>query len=380
MATIVLYKDKLNSVVGLINNIVTSSNNLNTQLGSLKTTLQGVSSSTCNLRETVDNISSSTKTEKEKVKDLKKLNKKVGEFISVAVKKDNSAKEQIEKTKEEFYTKYSYLKPDCEKSTLEKICDGVLSAYEWCAENWQIIDSIINVIKVIAVVVVIVAASVATFGAAAVIAAAVVGAVVGLSCQFVSDAFSAAASGDWDASWQDYVGSAIGGAVGGILMLTGNATLACTVDAGISSFLSGHLSNLTGGEKKSSLSIMGDTVFSAGLTFGLGKMLGKPVNKLKNTLSIRFSNIHMLKRLAGQGNYDAAFRAVTTRLANNNATKFTWKTIRNGIVAGMTDSYAENAVQGGISGFSERISENLAKNNDKIDISIDYSKFSSFQY
>lgn len=37
-------------------------------------------------------------------------------------------------------------------------------------------------------------------------------------------------------------------------------------------------------------------------------------------------------------------------------------------------------MQGGISGFSERISENLAKNNDKIDISIDYSKFSSFQY
>lgn len=46
MATIVLYKDKLNSVGGLINNIVTSSNNLNTQLGSLKTTFQGVSSST----------------------------------------------------------------------------------------------------------------------------------------------------------------------------------------------------------------------------------------------------------------------------------------------------------------------------------------------
>lgn len=41
---------------------------------------------------------------------------------------------------------------------------------------------------------------------------------------------------------------------------------------------------------------------------------------------------------------------------------------------------AENVVQGGISGFSERISENLAKNNDKIDISIDYFKFSSFQY
>lgn len=66
MATIVLYKDKLNGVGGLINNIVTSSNNLNSQLGALKTTLQGVNSSTCNLQETVNNISSSTKTEGEK--------------------------------------------------------------------------------------------------------------------------------------------------------------------------------------------------------------------------------------------------------------------------------------------------------------------------
>lgn len=377
MATIVLYKDKLNSVGGFINNVVTSSNNLNAQLGSLKTTLQGVSSSTCNLRETVDNISSSTKTEKEKINDLKKLNKKVGEFISVAAKKDNSAKEQIEKSKEEFYTKYAYLKPECEKSTLEKISDGWDSVCDWCAKNWE---SVVNVLAVIVIVATIVVVSVATFGAAAVIATAVVGAVVGLGCQFVLDAYSAAASEDWDVSWQDYVGSAVGGAVGGILMLTGNPTLACTVDAGISSFLSGHLSNLTGGDKQSSLAIMGETVFSVGLTFGLGKMLGKPVNKIKNTLSTRFSNIHMLKRLAGQGNYDAAFRAATTRLANNNGTKFTRKTIRNGIVAGMTDSYAESAVQGGIRGLSERISENLAKNNDKIDISIDYSKFSSFQY
>ena len=55
-----------------------------------------------------------------KIRDLKKLNKKVGEFISVTVKKDNSVKEQIEKAKEEFYTKYSYLKPECEKMDWKK--------------------------------------------------------------------------------------------------------------------------------------------------------------------------------------------------------------------------------------------------------------------
>ena len=32
----------------------------------------------------------------------------------------NSRKEQIEKAKEEFYTKYSYLKPECEKMDWKK--------------------------------------------------------------------------------------------------------------------------------------------------------------------------------------------------------------------------------------------------------------------
>lgn len=370
MATIVLHKDKLNSIGGLINNIVTSSNNLNTQLGSLKTTLQGVSSSTCNLQETVNNISSSTKTESEKVKDLKKLNKKVGEFISIAVKKDNSAKEQIEKSKEDFYTKYSYLKPDCEKSTLEKISDGWDSVCEWCAKNWE---SLVSVIAVIVVVAAVVVASVITFGAAAVIAAAAVGAIVGIGCQLASDLISFGVTGDWDASWQDYIGSALGGAVGGILMLTGNATLACTVNAGISSFMSGHLSNLTGGEYKSSLSIMGDSLFSAGFTFGLGKICEKPVDISKKWLSRKFSNVHTIRKLAGKGNYDASFRMVLTKLKNGTNKAFSWKTVRNGVVSGMTDSYLENFVNGLISGGTEKYHEN-------IDVNIDYSKFTAFQY
>jgi hypothetical protein len=52
MATITLYKDKLNGVGGLIDNIIKSSNNLDTQLGKLKSTLQGVSSSRVSVYET----------------------------------------------------------------------------------------------------------------------------------------------------------------------------------------------------------------------------------------------------------------------------------------------------------------------------------------
>ena len=126
MATIALYKDKLNGVGGLIDNIIKSSNNLDTQLGTLKSTLQGVSNSTYNLQDTVNSISSSSKTEKEKVNDLKKLNKQVTEFITTTVKRDNSARDEINKSKKDFSdyflfsqeTPYSYLILDAIKGYL----------------------------------------------------------------------------------------------------------------------------------------------------------------------------------------------------------------------------------------------------------------------
>ena len=121
MATITLYKDKLNSVSSLINTMVSSVNNLDMQLGALKSTLQGVNSSTYNLDSAVENIRSSSQTEQEKADDLNKLSKEVDNFITVTVNRDQAAKEEINKAKEDFYTKYSYLKPECEKDFIEKV-------------------------------------------------------------------------------------------------------------------------------------------------------------------------------------------------------------------------------------------------------------------
>ena len=150
MATITLYKEKVNGVGGLIDNLIKSSSNLDVQLGTLKNTLQGVDSSTCNLQDTVDSISSSSKSEKSKIEDLKKLNNKLSEFIETASRKDSAAEEEIKKSKEDFYTKYSYLKPECEKSVIEHICDGVQSAAEWCKEHWK--EILIAIELVVAVV------------------------------------------------------------------------------------------------------------------------------------------------------------------------------------------------------------------------------------
>lgn len=146
MATITLYKNKVNGVGSFIDDIIKSSNNLDTQLGTLKNTLQGVDSSTCNLQAAVDSISSSSKSEKEKVEDLKKLNNKLSEFIETTSKKEAAVKNEIERSKNDFYKKYSYLKPECEKSTWEKICDAVGSVCEWCVKHWKLIATIALVI------------------------------------------------------------------------------------------------------------------------------------------------------------------------------------------------------------------------------------------
>ena len=137
--------DFRDGVGSLLDDMIKSSNNLNAQLGTLKNTLQGVDSSTCNLQDTVDSISSSSKSESDKVEDLKRLNNKLTAFIEMTAHRDSSAESEINKAKEDFYTKYSYLKPECEKSRMEKIADGMKKACEWCKEHWKLIATIVIV-------------------------------------------------------------------------------------------------------------------------------------------------------------------------------------------------------------------------------------------
>ena len=209
MATIALYKEKVNGVGGLIDNLIKSSSNLDVQLGTLKNTLQGVDSSTCNLQDTVDSISSSSKSEKSKIEDLKKLNNKLSEFIETASRKDSAAEEEIKKSKEDFYTKYSYLKPECEKSVIEHICDGVQSAADWCKEHWKLIVTIAIVIVSVAVLLI--------PGVGPIIAGACWGAILGACIGGVSGGLESVANGgSFLEGFEDgALSGAISGAIGG---------------------------------------------------------------------------------------------------------------------------------------------------------------------
>ena len=241
MATITLYKDKLNSVSSLINTMVSSVNNLDMQLGALKSTLQGVNSSTYNLDSAVENIRSSSQTEQEKADDLNKLSKEVDNFITVTVNRDQAAKEEINKAKEDFYTKYSYLKPECEKDFIEKVVDTVESAADWCCDHWEVIAAIAAVIVVAVVVCVLLGAEALVPLVLNIAKGVLQGALLGGA---LGGAFSAFMGGDIVKGIKE--GALAGGALGAL----GAVGSACGCIIGCESafgIVSGSIGRLTGG-------------------------------------------------------------------------------------------------------------------------------------
>ena len=359
MSTIVLYKDRLNGINTYINDVTNSCDSLSTQLNSLKSILQGVSSNSCNLQDTVNNISSSTKTEKDKIKDLKKLNKKIGEFISVTVKKDNSVKEQIEKTKKEFYTKYSYLKPECEKNGLEKVCDRLKSAVSWLVDN---IKEILVVGLAVLAVVAVVALAIATFGLGAVAIATVVGAAAGLASQLITDIVSGFVTGNFKVSSPlNYISSAVGGAIGGIIMLPtggvagvsvfaskvfGNFALAATADVFVSTSLSEGTPMIFSKEKLSlgqwGSNVAVGTALSLVLAKGFDGFTTKFNKGLKNT------GFKITERFAGSHSYRADYNRSIKRLIHKNSSlkNITYRTYRNGFMAEFTENIFSNPTNG----------------------------------
>ena len=167
--------------------------NDNADLKSLKSKVLSIDESIYDVDDGISSIKSSTQTQEDKIKSLESLKENISEYISDVVIIDQNAADVINKSKNDFYEKYEYLKPDIEKSWLEEKVDN---ACEWCKENWQ---SIVSVFVTIVIVVGIVILSISTFGTAIpVIAVGVVGAIVGISGQLISDIISCAITGDWD--------------------------------------------------------------------------------------------------------------------------------------------------------------------------------------
>lgn len=115
MATITLYESKINNMPGFINEVKSSVREFNSELFNVKNKSLTVNPSICNLDDIINSISVSTKLQDEKIKALDRFQKDIEDFSTNVEKIDSNVACVITEQKNEFYDKYTYLKPDCEK-------------------------------------------------------------------------------------------------------------------------------------------------------------------------------------------------------------------------------------------------------------------------
>ena len=154
MSTITLYASKINQMPSLINEAKKSVKDYKTELNQLKSKVMKIDSSICNVDDLINSVKTSTETQEDKIESLDKLKDKVNDFISDVVRIDGDAAEAINKSKDDFYDEYYYLKPECEKSNWEKFKDGCKKVGEWCKEHWKEIVAVIVSVLVIAAIVI----------------------------------------------------------------------------------------------------------------------------------------------------------------------------------------------------------------------------------
>lgn len=163
MATIELYANKINRIPGLVTGIRNETSNLKSELMTLKTKVQSINQNICNVDDVMASISASTQTQGDKIAALNNLAEDVKQFALDAERADRNVADTVNQNKEDFYEKYSYLKPFWEKNLFEQMADvgGFLldSAVEWCQEHWEEILGTIAVILGAAIAIVFVVIS-----------------------------------------------------------------------------------------------------------------------------------------------------------------------------------------------------------------------------
>ena len=166
MATITLYAGKVNQMSSLINHAKKAVKEYKSDLRSLKSKVLKIDSGICNVDDVISSIKSSTKTQEDKIETLENLKQDINDFISDVVRIDGDAADAINKSKDDFYDKYEYLKPECEKSGWEKFKDGCKKVGEWCQEHWKEILITVTIVigAVLAIAMVTSVSKLANFG------------------------------------------------------------------------------------------------------------------------------------------------------------------------------------------------------------------------
>ena len=137
MATIALYVNKINQMPGLIKDVKKSVTDYKSEL--------------CNLEDVISSIQSSSQIQEQKIASLDAFKQNNEEFVSNVARIDSGVADIIKQRKDDFYEKYTYLKPECEKNWKEKAKDWFVSASEWCKEHWAMVVTIVVVIAIAAI-------------------------------------------------------------------------------------------------------------------------------------------------------------------------------------------------------------------------------------
>ena len=226
MSTITLYASKINQMPSLINEAKKSVKDYKTELNQLKSKVMKIDSSICNVDDLINSVKTSTETQEDKIESLDKLKDKVNDFISDVVRIDGDAAEAFNKSKDDFYDEYYYLKPECEKSNWEKFKDGCKKVGEWCKEHWK---AIVTIVIVIAAVVILVACP----ACGALIAGACWGAISGAVIGGVAGGITSLAAGGsfWEGveegAFSGAITGAIFGGIGGAGSILGTVSNSC---------------------------------------------------------------------------------------------------------------------------------------------------------
>lgn len=181
MATIALYAGKINQMPAIVKEAQKSVADFKSELSGLKHQSLQVNKNICNLDDIVSAVSASVQTQEQKADSLELFRKSSEQFINDAARVDSNVAVIVNQRKDDFYSKYNYLKPAFEKSGWENFLDGCEKAGEWCREHWK-----------------------------ALVTAAIVIVAVVLICTGVGGIFGAMALGA-------LIGAGVGGTVGGIM-------------------------------------------------------------------------------------------------------------------------------------------------------------------
>lgn len=383
MSTITLAGNTVNGCLGIgsysnvgsaFSSAKKNTDSLNQSLKSMKSKVD-VAASAGDVSTAMCKTQNSISREEQKQSSISLVNDKLDTLISDAGTVDNQASQEVERQKKDFYKKYSYLKPESEKSWAEKVGDAfkglwdglceignaiknfVNDAIEWVKENLETVLKAIAVIALLVVSVLLLAT-----GVGGLLAIAAIGCIVGILGGLLTNGIGNILSGKnfFEGALDAMLIGGITGAIDAVFVAIGHPYVGSIITSVLKN---GMECALTGKEFsfKDLLIDVGVGIVLTGVTlkiftgsFKADSLKDKAVSGTTKWLS---KNVPGLNRLAGRGSYSSSYKMVMTKLARGQIHNITWKTIRNGIMPKITKKFlgglwdiGEEKIRQGISG------------------------------